>query len=259
MNIVVAIRQVPDVVEELEIAADGRGLEPDSLKLRMNEFDEHALEEAILLKETVGGKVTVVALEADGVDDSLFTALAKGADRAVKVTGDFAGGVSSHGAAAILAEILRGMPHDVILTGVQSAEDRDGQVGPLLARVLGLPHVSVVTGMKVDGRVATIHQEYAGGLVGEMEVDLPAVFGIQAAQKPPRYVPVSKVRQAMKTAKIEAIEAPVAPLAAGAGTGGGVRRMFKPESGSRATMIEGGPEEQVDQILAILKERGFLK
>lgn len=257
MDIIVPMKHVPDLVEELEIAQDGTRLDPNSLKLKVNEFDEHALEEAILLKEAQGGTVTVIALDADGVDDTLCTALAKGTDRALKVTGDFADGVSSHTAAAILGEVIKGMPHDVILTGVQSAEDRDGQVGPLLACVLGIPHVSVVTGVKIEGQVATIHQEYAGGVLGEMEVDLPAVFGVQAAKKPPRYVPVSKVRQAMKTAKIETIEAPA--VAEGAVVGGRVIRMFKPESGSRATMLEGSPEEQVDRLLAILKERGLTK
>lgn len=255
MDIVVPVKQVPDLVEELEIDADGVRLNRDSLKLKLNEFDEHALEEAILLKETKGGKVTVIALEAEGVDETLFTALAKGADRAVKVTGDFTDGVSSHTAAEILGQVIKGMPYDLILTGVQSAEDRDGQVGPLLACALGLPHVSVVTGVHVEGRLATIAQEYSGGLVAEMEVDLPAVFGIQAAQKPPRYVPVSKVRQVMKSSKIELIEAPAVTASAGSG----VRRMYKPESGTRATMIEGTTEEQVDRLMTLLKERGFVK
>jgi electron transfer flavoprotein beta subunit len=259
MDIVVVVKQVPDLVEELTIAADGARLDPHSLKLKVNEFDEHALEEGLLLKEAQGGKVTVVALESDGLDETLFTALAKGADRAVKVTGDFSGGVSSHAAASMLGEVIKGLPYDVILTGVQSAEDRDGQIGPLLACALGIPHVSVVTGVKVEGKAATIQQEYAGGIVGEMEVDLPAVFGIQAAQKPPRYVPVSKVRQAMKASRIESLAAPEAPMATEAGAGGRVRRMFKPESGSRATMIEGGPEEQVDRLLSLLREKGFLK
>jgi electron transfer flavoprotein beta subunit len=147
------------------------------------------------------------------------------------------------------------MPYDLILTGVQAADDRDGQLGPLLAATLGLPHVSVVTGVQVEGRVATINQEYSGGLVATMEVDLPAVFGIQAAQKPPRYVPVSKVRQVMKSSRIEEAEAPSVTASAGSA----VRRMFKPESGSQATMIEGSAEEQVDRLVALLRERGFVK
>jgi len=255
MEIVVPVKQVPDLVEELEIDESGRALDRSFLRLKLNEFDEHALEEALLLKEKHGGRVTVIALEAGDVDETLFTSLAKGADRVIKVTGDFAGGVSSHTAAEILGRIIKEMPHELILTGVQAADDRDGQLGPLLAAMLGLPHVSVVTGVQIEGRVATINQEYSGGLVATMEVDLPAVFGIQAAQKPPRYVPVSKVRQVMKSSRVEEAEAPSVTASAGSA----VRRMFKPEAGSQATMIEGSTEEQVDRLLALLRERGFVR
>jgi electron transfer flavoprotein beta subunit len=255
MEIVVPVKQVPDLVEELVIAPDGSRLDPDSVKLKLNEFDEHALEQALLLKDAHAAKVTVIAIESEGVDEILFTALAKGADRAIKVTGDFGGGVGSHTASTVFGEVIKGMAHDLILTGVQAANDRDGQLGPLLACALNIPHVSVVTGVQVAGGTVTINQEYAGGVVAEMQVDLPCVLGIQAAEKPPRYVPVSKVRQATKTAKIEEVAAPAVPAVPSAL----VRRMFKAESGSRAEMIEGTPEEQVERILAILRERGFLK
>lgn len=255
MNIVVPVKQVPDLVEELVIAEDGTRLDPDSLQLKLNEFDEHALEEALLLKEAHGATATVIAMDTQGVEDLLFTALAKGADRAIKVTGDFGKGLDSHTTAAIFGEVIKGFPYDLILTGVQAADDRDGQLGPLLASALNLPHVSVVTGVHLTGETVTINQEYAGGLVAEMEVELPALLGIQAARKPPRYVPVSKVRQATKTAKIEEVEAPSVSAAASAS----VRRMFKPESGTKAEMIEGSPEEQVGRLLAIFRERGFLK
>lgn len=255
MEIVVSVKQVPDLVEELMIAADGNRLDPDSVKLKLNEFDEHALEQALLLKEAHAAKVTVIALEADGVDDILFTSIAKGADRAIKVTGDFTEGVENHAAAAVLGQVIKGIPHDLVLTGVQAADDRDGQLGPLLACRLDVPHVSVVTGVRIEGQAAAVQQEFAGGLVAELEVDLPCVLGIQAAEKPPRYVPVSKVRQAMKSAKIEEIPAPSVDTADGAS----VRRMLKPEVSSRAEMIGGAPGEQVERLLSILRARGFLK
>src|SRR5574340_1137111 len=87
MQILVLLRMVPDVVEELEIAPDGSRLDPDLLRMILSESDDHALEEALLLKERHGAKVTVLAPEAPEVDDTLFTALAKGTDRAMKVTG----------------------------------------------------------------------------------------------------------------------------------------------------------------------------
>jgi electron transfer flavoprotein beta subunit len=256
LNIVVPVKMVPDLVEELELDADGRALDRSFLKLRLNEFDEHAVEEAILLKEKHGGTVTVVALDAAELDEALFTCLAKGADRAVKLTGVPEEGVTSHQAARIFGEALKAIPADLILTGVQSAEDRDGQLGPLLAGALGAPHVSVVSGVAPLGdKAVTVKQEYAGGVMAELEVDLPAVIGVQAAEKPPRYAPVSKVRALMKTAKLEAVACP--PVAADAGAE--VRRLFKPEAGGGAEMIEGSAEEVADKLVTLLAGKGLLK
>jgi electron transfer flavoprotein beta subunit len=256
MEIVVPVKMVPDLVEELEVNALGTDLERSALKLRINEFDEHALEEALLLKDRHGARVTVVALDTGEVDETLFVCLAKGADRAVKVTGDFAGGVSSHTAAAVLARVVAAMPHDLVLAGVQAADDRDGQVGVLLGAILGLPHVSVVTGVEPAGaRTVIARQEYAGGVVAEFEVDLPAVLGVQAARQAPRYAPVSKVRQLMKTARIEEVAAP----AVEAGAGSSVTRLARPEVAGGAEIIEGSPEEIADRLHAILSGRGLVK
>jgi electron transfer flavoprotein beta subunit len=250
MDIVVPVKMVPDLVEELEIDAGGRDLDRSALRLRLNEFDEHAIEEALLLKDRHGARVTVVALDTGDVDEPLFTCLAKGADRAIKVTGDFGGGVPSHAAAAALARVLQDVAHDLVLTGVQAADDRDGQLGPLLAEALGLPHVSVVSGVAPAGAAAvTARQEYAGGVMAELEVDLPCVLGIQAAGQAPRYAPVSRVRQAMKTAVLEERAAP-ADLP---GAGSTVLRVTRPERARRAEMLEGAPEAIADRLLAILR------
>lgn len=256
MEIIVPVKMVPDLVEELEVNAAGTDLERSGLTLRINEFDEHALEEALILKDRHGARVTVLALDTGDVDETLFVCLAKGADRAVKVTGDFAHGFSSHAMAAMLAPLVGAMPHDLVLAGVQAADDRDGQVSVLLGAMLGLPHVSVVTGVEPAGdRAVTVRQEYAGGLVAEFEVDLPAVLGIQAARQAPRYAPVSKVRQLMKTARLEEVPAP----AVDAGAGSVVRRLARPEAAGRAEMIEGSPEEIAERLYAILSERGLVR
>lgn len=256
MNIVVPVKMVPDLVEELEIDADGRDLDRAMLSLRINEFDEHAVEEAILLKEKHGGTVTVIAIDAAELDEALFTCLAKGADRAVKVTGVPEEGVTGHQAARIFALVLKAIPSDLVLTGVQSAEDRDGQMGPLLAGALALPHVSVVSGVEPSGEKAvTVKQEYAGGIMAELEVDLPAVIGVQAAEKPPRYASVSKVRALMKTAKLEEVACPAVEREAGAE----VRRLRKPEAGGGALMLEGSAEEVADKLVALFSDKGLLK
>ena len=255
MDIIVPVKQVPDLVEELEINSEGTDLERDALKYKMNEWDESALEEALQLKELHGGTVTVLTVVSEDadVDEMLYTCIAKGADRVVKVVGDFGEQHDSHTAARALATAMRDMSYDLVLTGVQAADDLDGQVGVLLATYLDLPHISVVSGIEVDAaaRTATVHQEYAGGIMATFEVDLPAVLGVQAARAVPRYAPVSRVRQAMKTAQLEEVEAIVS-----AGAGINVRRVFKPEAAGHAEMLEGEPEEIVERVIEILRERG---
>jgi electron transfer flavoprotein beta subunit len=112
----------------------------------------------------------------------------------------------------------------------------------------------VVTGVTVKEGKATVHKEYAGGVMAEFEVSLPAVIGVQAAHQPPRYAPVSKIRQIAKTTKIEEIAGGQA-----VGAGSSVRRMSKPVSAGHAEMWEGSPEEVAEKIAALIAEKGFLK
>ncbi len=206
MNIIVPIKQVPDLVEELEIDSSGKDLDREWLKNKLNEFDDHALEEALLIKEDQGATVTAIAIDGDDIDKALFAAAAKGADKILKVKGDFGASVSSHVAAKSLANAIQSQSYDLVMTGVQAVDDRDGQIAVLLAHYLGIAHVSVVTGVKISGNTATVHKEYGGGLVAEFDVNLPAALGIQAASQTPRYVPVARVRRAMKTSAIEEID-----------------------------------------------------
>jgi electron transfer flavoprotein beta subunit len=254
MNIVVPIKQIPNLTDELEINSEGTSLDHDALQYVLNEFDEHAIEEAVLAKESAGGAVTVIGVDTTGeLNEALHIALAKGADRAAKITGDYARGTASHTQARLLAEAIKGLSPDLVFTGVQAADDRDGQVGPMIAAHLGFPYVGVVTGVTLQDGKAVVHKEYAGGVMAEFEVSLPAVIGVQAAHQPPRYAPVSKIRQIAKTAKIDEI-------AGGdlAGAGSTVRRMFKPESAGHAEMWGDSADEVAGKIAALIKEKGLL-
>jgi electron transfer flavoprotein beta subunit len=254
MNIVVAIKMVPDLVEELEIAASGDALDTTWLRLLLNELDEHAIEQAILLKERSGGQVTVIAPDAEDVDDVLYTAAAKGADSLVKLTGAFHDWVNNHALARAFAQTIQGLDPDLVLTGVQTHDELDGSLGPLLAEMLGLPYVGYVSGVTVDSGVCTAQKEYPGGLIAEMQAQLPAVLGIQAAEEPPRYVAISRIRQAMKTAAIE--ESAIAELDPSGGPT--ITRMFQPETGERATMLDGDEDEVATRLVAIFQDLGVL-
>ena len=255
MEFVVLIKQVPDLAEELEIDASGTDIGRDWLSWVASEWDEYALEEAVQLRDLLGGTVTAMALDTGSVDELLATCLARGADRVVKV-GSFDRLPDAHGAAAAFATALASTSHDLILTGVQAVDDLDGQLGPLVGQRLGIPHASVVNHVSADAgaRTATVHQEYAGGIVAEFEIDLPAVLGIQTSREAPRYAPVSRVRGLMKSATFETAE--------GSADGDGglvIEGMAIPESGGTAEMIPGTPDQVAARIAAILAERGLTK
>lgn len=250
MKIIVPLKQVPDLVEDLEVDGSGTRLDFEELKMKLNEFDDHALEEALLLKEDCGAEVVALAVEGAETDRMLFTALAKGADEAVKIAGaDPNAGNAVLG--RVFAEAAQQLGGDLILTGVQSAGDRDGQLGPIMAARMGIPAVSVVTGVNVAGNAATLKKEYSGGIMAEFEVEMPAVLGIQAARQPPRYAPVSKVRQIQQSATLATLTA--AAGGENAQAGAEVTKLEPPPKGAGAKMLAGAAE-----VVEILKEKGVV-
>ena len=254
MNIVVPVKLVPDLVEELAIADSGTALDTEWLRLILNEFDDHAIEQAILLKEQQGGQVTVIAPDVEEVDNVLFAAAAKGADRLLKLTGDFGEDVNNHALARALAAAIADLRPDLVLTGVQTHNDLDGAVGPLLAALLEMPYVGYIAGVSVSDDKATVRKEYPGGLIAEMEVSLPAVLGIQASTEPPRYVAFTKIRQAMKTTDL--VERPVSGVDATFGPY--INRIYQPESSHKAEMIDGDPETVAEKLVQILVNSGVV-
>ena len=256
MNLFVLLKTVPDTVEELTVAADSKSLDPEWLRFKLSDSDEHALEQALLMKEKHGGSVTVVALDAPEVEEALFQALAKGADRAVKLTGD-TGEVRSLAAAKLFADYLKssgGAGSDsLILLRSQAIDDLEGEIGPFLAEMLGMPYLGVVVAVEVTGGGLTVTKEFAGGMRGEFNLPPAAVLGIQAAEKPPRYVPIAKVRAAMKASTLESIEVkPEQPARFP------IDRMYKPEAAGRAEMLEGSPEEVASRLVDLLANQSLI-
>ena len=255
MRIVVLMKAVPDLVEEIELTADETGIDREFLKFVVSEWDAQALEEALLIKDAAGADVVAVGLASDpDIDQALYTALAKGADSAVKVTGGEETMLTGD-RAALLAGYLAAEPADLVMTGVQAADDIDGQLPPMLAAHLGQPHVSVVVAVEAANGGVTVRQEFAGGLVHELAVQLPAVIGVQAARQAPRYAPITRIRQAMQAGGLREVTA-AAATAAPAPT---VRRMFRPEQASHAQMLTGSADDVATAIADLLRDRGLVK
>src|SRR5436305_2356421 len=175
MRIVVPIKQTPDLVEELELNDDATDVDREFLKFVLSEWDDQAIEEALLVKEAAGGEVVVVGFGDPDVELSLYTALAKGADRAVNLTGLGEGWVDSHTRAAALASWLSGQDVDLVLAGVQAVDDLDGQLPPLLASTLGWPHAGVVTGVEGKDITIVVSHEVGAGRATSPQARLPPV------------------------------------------------------------------------------------
>ncbi len=255
MTIVVVMEQVPDVVEELVIAPSGTDLDRDAVSYVINEYDDHALEEALLLAEATGDEVVAVGIDTTGeLDQALYTALAKGARRAIKVTGDFEGAwLSTRAAAQLLVPVIKELDPRLVLTGVQAPDDLDGQLAPTLSALLGWPHASVVISSEIADGVVRARKELWAGITMTLELELPAVLGVQAARQAPRYVPISRVRQVMREASIETREVePVGDLAPS------LMRLRFPAETSQAEMLTGNASEIADRLIELLRARGLL-
>ncbi|MCU0294270.1 MAG: hypothetical protein MUF10_20175 [Thermoanaerobaculaceae bacterium] len=259
MKILVLMKMVPDIVEELEVAGDGRSLDPEYLRFIVNERDDYALEQALLLKDRLGATVIVVAPEAPEIDDLLHTARAKGADRVIRVYGISSTADTRSTASALAATLptIPGvLPADLVLSGCQAIDDLDGFMAPLVAGALDLPYLGLVSRIEVDPGAATavVAKEFAGGVMGRFSVALPAYLGVQGCEKPPRYVPIAKVRAAIAAGGIETAAAASGPAV----TPLEVTAMAKPEAAGHAEMLEGSPRDVAEKVADILAARGLL-
>lgn len=254
MQIAVAVRLMPKAGEELELDATGTDIDREYVDMTIADFDEQALEEAVLIKEATGATVTAVGLRAEGIEDALRTAYARGADEVVIAEAGEIDPHDSRTAARAFAEAFRALAPDLVLAGVQTPTDVSGQTVPVVAATLGWPQANVVVGVTVADGVARVQQEYAGGRLAVLGLQLPAVVGVQSASQPPRYVSMSRLRQAMTEAQPQTLDVAAPPATAAPR----VVALARPEPAAHATMLDGDAGRIAEQILAILHERGAL-
>lgn len=260
MEILVCVKRVPDTSEnEIEIRSDGTDIERDDLVYSVNEWDNYAVEEAIQIRDRVGGTVTVVTVGDEEAEEVLRREMAMGADKGVLVNVEEMENLDGRGVATLLkAEVEKGK-YDLILTGAQ-ADDGAGQVGGMLAAMLDVPYASLVNLLEVvDDKTVKAGREIAGGNQEINEMQLPCVLSIQTGINEPRYVGIRGIR------KVASLEIPAhAPgdLGVDAGAlGARVQRLdyFVPEAGEGAEMLEGGTEEIIEKLMEMLKAKGGLK
>jgi len=259
MEIIVCVKRVPLTQEvDLEINPQKTDIRKDMLAYSINEWDNYAIEEAVLLKEKHGGNVTAVTVGSEEDEEVLRRCLAMGADKAIRIDpGKLS--LDSVAVSKTLAQVIKGMPHDLVLTGVQADDVNEGSVGTMVAELLGLAHASVVRAVDSEGDGATVRVELEGGVDEVSKIKTPALLCIQTGINEPRYVSIMGIRKAAKkelnVVKVEDLGLPLEDLAPWTT----VEQLYLPPETEGAEFIEGDPATVAEAILRILKEKGVSK
>ncbi|MEM0095979.1 MAG: electron transfer flavoprotein subunit beta/FixA family protein [Candidatus Bathyarchaeia archaeon] len=262
MDIIVCVKHVPETAEaELKIDATGKGIEKSGLVFDINEWDDYALEEAVRIKEKFGGTVTAITVGSEDSDSTLRKCLARGADKAIRLTDPKFAGSDAYATAKILYNAIKNMRFDIILTGAQAGDDGSAVVGPVLAEFLNIPHATMVKKIEFADGKAIVNRELEGGLEERLEVKLPALFTIQTGINEPRYVSIMGIRKAMqKEIKVMGL----ADIGLGenevgeAGSWLMIERLYVPPVEKQAEFLTGSPDEIASKIVEILKSKGLI-
>ncbi len=263
MEILVCVKRVPDTSQnEIEVAKNGKGIIDDDLVYSVNEWDNYAVEEAIQIRDKVGGAVTVVTVGDEDADEVLRRELAMGADRALHLSDGTFAKSDGRGVAAILKAMVDKGRYDLILTGAQ-ADDCAGQVGGMLAAMLDAPFAALVNLIEVlDDKRLKIGREVAGGDQEVSEIDLPCVLSIQTGINQPRYVGIRGIRKAgsVEVPILKAGDLGIEPESVGA-SAARVEALdyFIPELGAGAEMLTGDSGQIIAQLMDILRAKGGMK
>ncbi len=197
MKIAVCVKQVPDTETKIRIGADSRSVDETGVTFVVSPYDEFAVEEALRIREKAGGEVTVYSVGDERAAPALRTVLAMGVDRAVHLKDPAFEGSDALGLSRILAAALAPEAFDLILLGKQAVGTDRGQVGPRVAELLDLPHVSVVTRVELEAGRLTVEREIEGARE-IVEAPLPAVLTAQKGLNEPRYASLKGILAAKK-------------------------------------------------------------
>jgi electron transfer flavoprotein beta subunit len=199
VNIIVCIKQVPDTETQIKIDQDAKSIVEDDIKWVMNPYDEFGVEEALKLKEKFGGEVTVIGLGPKRVTESIRTALAMGADKAILINDPALEGSDALGIAKALAAAIKEQEYDIIFTGQRGVDDDRGIVGAALADFLDIPNISVVVKLDVseDGKSVKASRPVEGQ-TDIIEVSTPVLITAQKGLNEPRYASLPGIMKAKK-------------------------------------------------------------
>ncbi|MEO6082726.1 MAG: electron transfer flavoprotein subunit beta/FixA family protein [Umezawaea sp.] len=198
MNIVVLVKQVPDTWSERKLTDADHTLDRESADAVLDEINERAVEEALLLKEAHGGEVTVIAMGPARTTDAIRKALSMGADKAVHVSDEALHGSDVFATAKVLAKAIGTVEgFDLVIAGNEATDGRMGAIPAILAEYLGLPQVTQLRKLTVEGTTIKGERETEEG-VAHLEATLPAVVSVTEKINEPRYPSFKGIMAAKK-------------------------------------------------------------
>ncbi len=191
------LKQVPATESQIEIADDGVSIKTADLKWVINPYDEFAVEEALRIRETQGGTVTILSKGTDKAIEAVRTALAMGADKGVLINDPEVEQCDGLGTARLLAAALKKMPYDLIVAGQRAVDDDNFLVGTAVAELLRIPNIAMVIKQEIaEGKIKCQHTIDGGTAV--LETALPVLFTTQRGLNEPRYASLPGIMKAKK-------------------------------------------------------------
>ncbi len=193
MKVLVPVKRVLDYNVKPRVKADGTGVDLANVKMSMNPFDEIAVEEAIRLKDKGVTEIVVVSVGEQKAQETLRTALAMGADRAILVVSDTK--VEPLGVAKILAKIVEEEQPQLVILGKQAIDDDNNQTGQMLAGLLGWGQGTFASKVELTDTDVTVTREVDGGLETD-KFNLPAIVTTDLRLNEPRYASLPNIMKA---------------------------------------------------------------
>jgi len=259
MQILVCLKQVPEKDSRYQLNEPATAVLEENLVFETNESDVYALEEALRLKEKLGGEVTVLSLGDERVLKTIKSALAMGADRAIHLTDPRFHGSDAFVTADAIARAIKTQNFNIIFSGVQSDDMAFGQTGTILAELLGWNHATIAMEVEVmeEGKKIRVKRELESNLFEVIEIMGPAVVTIQSGINQPRYATLKGIMQAKKKEirTLTAQDLGMGPQDLGTeGSRVDHRKLFFPQKKKKTVLIEGGPEEAAKSLIDKLRK-----
>jgi electron transfer flavoprotein beta subunit len=196
MKVIVAVKRVVDYNVKIRVKADGSGVELANVKMSMNPFDEIGVEEAIRLKEKgIVTEIIAVSIGPQQAQETLRTALAMGADRAILIKHDDI--IEPLAVAKILKAVVDAEKPEIVILGKQAIDDDANQTGQMLAALLGWPQATACSKLEPGNGEATITREIDGGLQ-TLKVKMPLIVTTDLRLNQPRYASLPNIMKAKK-------------------------------------------------------------